>query len=95
MLELVESLRCVLANPRQSAPTATNTILSQGDPLGPSLVALAIHPCIIEVIRVADPGDFDFKAFFLDDGVVAGKAPALQQERGGPCSFCRPEFHAS
>ena len=55
--------------------------VQQGDPLGPSFFALAIHPCIIEAIRVAEcqhNGDVDFKAFFLDGGVIAGKAPAVQ-----------------
>ena len=44
-------------------------------------MALAIHPCIIEATRVVEslhPGDLDFKAFFLDHGVIAGKAPAVQ-----------------
>ena len=55
--------------------------VQQEDPLEPSLFALAIHPCIVEAARVAEaryPGDLDYKAFFLDDGVLAGKAPAVQ-----------------
>ena len=56
--------------------------VQQGDPLRPSLFALAIRPSIIEAVRVAEPqrpGNLDFKAFFLDDGVIAGKAPAVRQ----------------
>ena len=51
-------------------------------PQGPSLFALAVHPCIVEAIRAAESmycGDLDFKVFFLDDKIVAGKAPAVQQ----------------
>ena len=36
---------------------------------------------IVEANRVAEstyPGDLGYKAFFLDDGVIAGKAPAVQ-----------------
>ena len=52
--------------------------VQQGDALGPYLFALAIQPCNIEATRVAEyqhPGDLNFKAFFLDDGVITGKAP--------------------
>ena len=78
--------RHVLASRFQSAGRQFSRIHSQrgvqqGDPLGPSLVALAIHPRILEAARVAEsqhPGDIDFKAFFLDDGVIAGKAQAVQ-----------------
>ena len=54
---------------------------STGGTARPSLFALAVHPCIIEATRVAEsqhPGDLDFKAFFSDDGVIAGKAQAVQ-----------------
>ena len=41
--------------------------VQQGDPLGPSLFSLAVHPCVVEAID---------KAFFLDDGTIAGKGPS-------------------
>ena len=56
--------------------------VQQGDLLGPSLFALAIHRSITEAVRVAEShhlGDLDFKAFFLDDGVIAGEALAVRQ----------------
>ena len=43
---------------------------------------MAIHSCITEAARVAEsrfPGDLDYNSFFLDDGVVAGWSPAVQQ----------------
>ena len=44
--------------------------VQQRNPLGPSLFALAIHPCIIEAISVTEslhPGDLGFKPFFLNN----------------------------
>ena len=73
--------RHVLSFRFQSAGWHPSDLQQQGDPLGPSLFALAIHPCIVEAARVAEArhtGDLDYKAFFLDDGVLAGKAPAVQ-----------------
>ena len=55
--------------------------VQQGDPLGPSLFSLAVHPSIVEAVRISEaqyPGDLDYKAFFLDDGTIAGKAPAVK-----------------
>ena len=55
--------------------------VQQGDPLGPSLFSLAVHPCVIEATRVSEaqfPLELDYKAFFLDDGTIAGKAQAVQ-----------------
>ena len=55
--------------------------VQQGDPLGPSLFALAIHPSVTASAQLAEtrfPGDLDFNAFFLDDGVIAGRSPAVQ-----------------
>ena len=55
--------------------------VQQGDPLGPSLFALAIHPCVTGSARLTEtrfPGDLDFHSFFLDDGVLAGRFPAVQ-----------------
>ena len=43
--------------------------------------ALAMHPCILEAARVTEsqhPGGIVFKAFFLDDGVIAAQAQADQ-----------------
>ena len=56
--------------------------VQQGDPLGPSLFALAIHPCVSEAARIAESrflGELEYNSFFLDDGVIAGRSPAVQQ----------------
>jgi hypothetical protein len=45
--------------------------VQQGDPLGPLLFALAIHPVVRELATL----DLDLVVFFLDDGLIAG-APA-------------------
>ena len=55
--------------------------VQQGDPLGPSLDSHAVHPCVVEAIRISEtqyPGDLDYKAFFLDDLTIAGKAPTVK-----------------
>ena len=55
--------------------------VQQGDILGPSLFSLAVHPSIVEAVRISDaqyPGDLDYNAFFLDDGTIAGKAQAVK-----------------
>ena len=55
--------------------------LQQGDPLGPVLFALAIHPVIVEARAATEamyPGGIDICSFFLDDGFCAGSAPAVQ-----------------
>ena len=47
-----------------------------------ALLSWAIHPCITEAARVAEsrfPGDLDYNSFFLGDGVVAGRSPAVDQ----------------
>ena len=54
--------------------------VQQGDPLGPALFALAIHPVIPKACCLtlsAFPGSVDLSPFFLDDGVLAGDAPAI------------------
>ena len=54
--------------------------VQQGDPLGPSLFALALHPCVTEAALVAESrfsGELDCNSFFLHDGVIAGRSPAL------------------
>jgi hypothetical protein len=54
--------------------------VQQGDPLGPALFAIAIHPQILEVKRRVDeqfPGELDFTAFYLDDGTIAGTDQAV------------------
>ena len=51
--------------------------VQQGDPL----FALTIHPCVTGSARLSEtrfPGDLDFHSFFLDDGVLAGRSPAVQ-----------------
>ena len=55
--------------------------VQQGDPLGPSLFALAVHSSITGSALLTDarfPGDLDFHAFYLDDGVIAGRFQAVQ-----------------
>ena len=42
---------------------------------------MAIHPSVTGSARHTEtrfPGDLDFNAFFLDDGVIAGRSPAVQ-----------------
>ena len=54
--------------------------VQQGDPLGPALFALAIHPKILEAKRRVEsefPGGLDFSVFYLDDGVIAGSDAAV------------------
>ena len=56
--------------------------VQQGDLLGPSLFALALYPCATAAARASAsrfPGDLDYHSFFLDDGVTAGRSPAVQQ----------------
>ena len=55
--------------------------VQQGDPLGPALFALAIHPVRLKARRLttsAFPGSVDLSPFFLDDGVLAGDAPVIR-----------------
>ena len=52
----------------------------QGDPLGPALFALAIHSTIQEARQDTErsfPSGLDICAFYLDDGICAGFAPAV------------------
>ena len=53
----------------------------QGDPWGPGLYALAVHEDILaaaERTKEAFPdAGLDWVAFYLDDGTVAGPAPAV------------------
>ena len=54
--------------------------VQQGDPLGPSLFALAIHSAVLEARRDTEqafPSGIDICAFYLDDGLCAGSAPAV------------------
>ena len=55
--------------------------MQQGDPLGPVLFALAVHPAIAEpraATETSHPGGIDICSFFLDDGFCAGSAPAVR-----------------
>ena len=55
--------------------------VQQGDPLGPILFALAVHPAIAEAraaTEISHPGGIDICSFFLDDGFCAGSAPAVR-----------------
>ena len=54
--------------------------VQQGDPLGPSLFALAVHSAAQEARRDTEqafPSGLDICAFYLDDGLCAGSAPAV------------------
>ncbi|KAC9715903.1 hypothetical protein E3N88_45346 [Mikania micrantha] len=50
------------------------TGVQQGDPLGPLLFALALHPLIL---RVQDRCKLPFHAWYLDDGTIIGNASAV------------------
>ena len=55
--------------------------VQQGDPLGPVLFTLAVHPAIAEAraaTEASHPGGIDICSFFLDDGFCAGSARAVQ-----------------
>ena len=47
------------------------TGVQQGDPLGPVLFALALHPM---VLRVQENCNLPFHAWYLDDGTIIGDA---------------------
>lgn len=54
--------------------------VQQGDPLGPLLFSLALQRAIEEAKRRAASevdGSIDFQVFYLDDGFIAGTAPAV------------------
>ena len=55
--------------------------VQQGDPLGPVLFALAVHPAIAEAgaaTEVSHPGGIDVCSFFLDDGFCAGSSAVVR-----------------
>ena len=55
--------------------------VQQGDPLGPVLFALAVHPAIAEAraaTEVLHPGGIDVCSFFLDDGFCTGSSAAVR-----------------
>lgn len=45
----------------------------QGDPAGPLLFSLAIHPIVVSL-------QSDFKLFYLDDGTIAGNPETVLQD---------------
>ena len=54
--------------------------VQQGDPLGPVLFALAIHPVIQEALVDTErsfPAGLDICSFYLDDGICAGDAQTV------------------
>ena len=54
---------------------------STATPLNPVLFALAIDPVLLDAMRSigwAHPGGVDFQTFYLDDGLIAGRAPAVR-----------------
>ena len=54
--------------------------VQQGDPLGHVVFALATHPVIQEARQTtvdSFPSILDFCSFYLDDGMCAGTAPAV------------------
>ena len=58
----------------------SSRVVQQGDPLGPALFALAIHSIIQEARQDTErsfPSGLDICAFYLDDGICAGTAPAV------------------
>ena len=55
--------------------------IQQGDPLGPAMFALGIHELVLRSkasTESAFPGELDWVAFFLDDGVAAGSGQAVK-----------------
>ena len=61
--------------------SAVREAIQQRDPLGPSLFALALHPCVTAAARASEsrfPGDLDYNSFD-DYGVIAGRSPVVQQ----------------
>ena len=53
--------------------------VQQGDPLGPLFFALVLH----KVVSAIDADDLLFQAWFLDDGVLAGR----RHQHCGLCQF--------
>eukprot|EP00971_Amphidinium_carterae_P284804 5654305-Amphidinium_carterae.1 len=54
--------------------------IQQGDPLGPLLFALGLQPALLEARRLteeAHPGHLDIAAYYLDDGIIAGRWDAV------------------
>eukprot|EP00661_Eupelagonemidae_sp_cell13_P000534 gene534-3445_t len=56
-------------------PLSSEEGVQQGDPLGPLLFALAIHPLVERINREVD--GLDYVQFYLDDGAICGPADAV------------------
>eukprot|EP00971_Amphidinium_carterae_P328197 6459939-Amphidinium_carterae.1 len=55
--------------------------IQQGDPLRPLLFALGFQPALLEARRLTEethPGQLDVAAYYLDDGIIAGKSEAVK-----------------
>ena len=59
-------------------PLSSADGVQQGDPLGPLLFALAIHPLAEQLAALRHDGvGLDMVQFYLDDGVLAGPAEVV------------------
>ncbi len=61
-------------------PLASAEGVQQGDPLGPLLFALALHPLAERLSALRHNGaGLDLVQFYLDDGILAGPAEVVAE----------------